>query len=62
MDSLVVGVNDHQWTDSQMGERVEEIFQWAAEESQQTQYMKERYTYFRKDGVVYLLPPDTVLE
>lgn len=62
MDSLVVGINDDQWTDGQIGNRIEEIFQWAASESRQTQYMKERYTYFSKDGVAYLLPPDMVLE
>lgn len=62
IDSLVVGIHDGTWTDAQTGSRIEEIYQWAASEFRQTQYMKERYTYFRKDGVSYLLPPDLVLE
>lgn len=62
MDSLVVGAHDRYWEDEQVGARIEEIIQWAVLESQQTQYMKARYTYFSKDGVSYLLPPGTVLE
>lgn len=62
MDSLVVGTHDGQWEDSQTGERIEEIFKWVVSESQKTRYMKERYTYFTKDGVAYLLPPDTVMD
>jgi len=62
MDSLVVGMYDGQWADSQVGERIEEIFQWVVSESQKTKYMKERYTYFTRDGVAYLLPPDMVLD
>lgn len=62
MDSLVVGVYDSYWTDEQVGARIEEIFQWTVQESQQTQYMKGRYTYFSKDGISYLLPPDTILD